>query len=836
MGTNGEGSGPEGSNSGSAADRAVVRAAHGTFLDDVDATVIKSTAHRELPIASPAKRIAQGHSVDEGRTVVDPNWPKTARPNSHIATQAQAEDPPLPLKGFATTELPMGFRLYEYRIDRLLGKGGFGLTYLATDVNLNARVAIKEYLPEQFAFRKSTKTVSASSTSHIDRYQQGLDNFLIEARTLASFRHPNIVRVVRFFEANQTAYIVQEYEEGDALRSWWPSHRDLPEQDLVQLLQPLLDGMSVVHATGFLHRDIKPDNIYVRRENGSLVLLDFGSAKQAVGGTDSAEQVLTPGYAPIEQYDEGGQGAWTDIYGLGATLYWMVTGKKPPAAPERVIGQDPMVSATEAGLGRFSNPFLAAIDWALKPIAADRPKSIAQFSKALFAAHASSLGIQEALRAGDSDSPAVAMPWLAVLVSPHHWKTHIARWWRDVVEPSSWPLSIKMTVAMVVAAMAPMLATGYYNLYASLETVSGSELRNLEQLALSTAGRLAQLIGDSKKLARALGSDADFVNLLTYPSDMNKESIRVKLESLVQSNPDIHLLMVMDTGGTAIVSSDPEVMGKNFKFRAYFKGAIEGKPFTTGIVVGAVAGMAGMFYSYPVFDEGKTVIGAVVMRIKASSFATILEEVRANSRRTSFLIDGDGVVIYHPQNSTLYSSLTALPPDKLLAIRADQRFRRDQVASLNMPDLASVMVGAKATGNISYSSTISRTPEIAGYAPVQGHDWVVGVTESREDFERPLNALFFNLHVSLLLVGMLFLGVALRFARSIARPVEELTAAAHALKSGDYSKASITVRTRDEIGQLARTFNVLIDVLRQRERERNRSAKSDINNSRKTLL
>ena len=116
-----------------------------------------------------------------------------------------------------------------------------------------------------------------------------------------------------------------------------------------------------------------------------------------------------------------------------------------------------------------------------------------------------------------------------------------------------------------------MLTQGYYNLYASLETVSGSELRNLEQLALSTAGRLAQLIGDSKKLARALGSDADFVNLLTYPSDMNKESIRVKLESLVQSNPDIHLLMVMDTGGTAIVSSDPEVMGKNFKFRAYFK-------------------------------------------------------------------------------------------------------------------------------------------------------------------------------------------------------------------------------------------------------------------------
>ncbi len=773
------------------------------------------------PVPTPSAASAPAPAESHDTTRVKPGWPGgTAAELDADATVVRQGSTPMPKVG--KLELPAGYRLFEYRIDKLLGKGGFGLTYLATDVNLNTRFAIKEYLPEHFAYRKNTKTVSANSDTDRDRYQQGLDNFLTEARTLATFRHPHIVRVARFFEANKTAYIVLEYEQGDALRAWWPKNQ-MAERDLVLLLQPLLEGLSVVHGAGFLHRDIKPDNIYVRQEDGSLVLLDFGSARQTAGGEDLTGYALTPGYAPIEQYDDGHQGAWTDIYSLAATLYWMVTGSKPPIAPERAVN-DQMVPAHVAGQGRYTPQFLQAIDWGLKPQPNERPQDITQFAAALFAAHGATLGLQEALRMGDTDAVA-ATSWRAVLSAPRQWPARIKRRLHDVMEPSSWPLSVKVITAMMLATIVPMLVVGSYNLRSSLNVVSASELRNLEQLARSTAGRLGQLINDSENLARALGTDVDFIGVLRAPTDAAKETIRFKLVSLVQANSDLDLLMVMDAGGEAIVSNDPDVVGKSFMYRAYFKSAMEGKPYVTGIVVGSVAGAAGMFYSFPVYSETGNVIGAVVMRVKASSFGAILDEVRADPARTPFLVDGDGVVIYHPDAKVLYSSLAPLSPDKLARIREDQRFRRNQLNNLNMPDLAAAMVGAKERGNIAYESTITRVPEIAGFAPVRGHDWVVGVTESRKDFERPFAVLFTNLQWSLLLLGVLFFLLAWRFARSIARPVEDLTAAANALKVGDYSQANITVKTRDEIGQLARTFNVLIDVLRQRERERQRVAK-----------
>ncbi|HET9651074.1 MAG TPA: serine/threonine-protein kinase, partial [Usitatibacter sp.] len=244
--------------------------------------------------------------------------------------------------------LPPGFRLHEYRIDAVLGQGGFGIAYAATDVNLDARVVIKEYLPEGFAYRADDYTVCARTDEDQDFYQGGLDSFLVEARTLATFRHPNIVRVARFFEANKTAYMVLEYERGQSLKSWRKKRDNIPEATIVSLLAPLLDGLAVVHRTGYLHRDIKPDNIYVRDEDGSLVLLDFGAARQTATEKSEIGMVVTPGYGPIEQYAGGGrQGPWTDIYSLGATLFWLVTGKKPVDAPSRLADPDPQPRAED---------------------------------------------------------------------------------------------------------------------------------------------------------------------------------------------------------------------------------------------------------------------------------------------------------------------------------------------------------------------------------------------------------------------------------------------------------------------------------------------------------
>ncbi|HYI87498.1 MAG TPA: serine/threonine-protein kinase, partial [Burkholderiales bacterium] len=179
----------------------------------------------------------------------------------------------------ATNALPAGFALQEYRIEKVLGVGGFGLTYLALDGNLNLKVALKEFLPDDVATRGADQSIGPRSPDSAESFGWGKQRFLDESRTLASFRHPNIVRVMRFFEGNGTAYMVMEFVEGAALPDWIKTRRPLSEALATSLIAPLLDGLQVVHKSGYLHRDIKPGNIYVR-EDGTPVLIDFGSARQ----------------------------------------------------------------------------------------------------------------------------------------------------------------------------------------------------------------------------------------------------------------------------------------------------------------------------------------------------------------------------------------------------------------------------------------------------------------------------------------------------------------------------------------------------------------------------
>jgi len=285
-------------------------------------------------------------------------------------------------------ELTAGSRIQEYRIEKTLGVGGFGLTYLATDSNLDVRVAIKEYLPGDLAVRADDGTVKPKSADSSETFQWGLERFLDESRTVASFRHPNIVRVMRFFQANSTAYMVMEFVNGLPLADWIGPRRPITAESLLSMVGPLLDGLETIHRSGYLHRDIKPGNIFIR-EDGSPVLIDFGSARNFGAQTGELTAIVSPGYAPLEQYHaHGRQGPWSDLYALGGVMYWMVTGNKPVEAAARVR-QDVLVPALQAAdRGRYGVSVLAAIDWALTPDEAQRPQSAQELRSALLGAAA----------------------------------------------------------------------------------------------------------------------------------------------------------------------------------------------------------------------------------------------------------------------------------------------------------------------------------------------------------------------------------------------------------------------------------------------------------------
>ena len=282
----------------------------------------------------------------------------------------------------AEIALPPGYALHEYRIEQTLGIGGFGLTYLATDSNLNLKVAIKEYLPGDLAHRGEDQSVRAKSESTSESFKWGLSRFLDESRTLASFRHPNIVRVLRFFEANNTAYMVMEFVAGQPLGEWIRSRRPLEQDAVLAIAGPLLDGLDLIHRTGYLHRDIKPGNVYIR-DDGSPVLLDFGSAR-AASASGELTAIVTPGYAPIEQYhSQGQQGPWSDLYAFGGVLYWMITGKRPVEAVARVR-QDMLPPVLQAAdRNRYSAELLTAVDWALVSHEEQRPQSVSEFRSAI---------------------------------------------------------------------------------------------------------------------------------------------------------------------------------------------------------------------------------------------------------------------------------------------------------------------------------------------------------------------------------------------------------------------------------------------------------------------
>lgn len=283
----------------------------------------------------------------------------------------------------ANQPLPNGHILEEYTIDHQLSLGGFSIVYLATNPD-GKQVAIKEYIPNSLALRCSGQTRPEVSAEHLGAFRYGMKCFFEEGRALAKLSHPNVIRVLNFFRANDTVYLVMEYEHGRTLHEFIQKHQGhISERFIRGVFTRMLNGLREVHAHKLLHLDLKPSNIYLRSDN-TPVLIDFGAARQTLL-TDQPmlKPMYTPGFASPEHYGTRKDlGPWSDIYSVGASMYACLAGFAPQAADER-LKKDTLVPAMVQWEGQFSDRMLEIIDWCLNLNHLYRPQSVFALQKAL---------------------------------------------------------------------------------------------------------------------------------------------------------------------------------------------------------------------------------------------------------------------------------------------------------------------------------------------------------------------------------------------------------------------------------------------------------------------
>ena len=286
----------------------------------------------------------------------------------------------------AANALPAGHRLHEFELRGVIGVGGFGIVYRAFDHSLERDVAIKEYLPAALAGRSGKQQVSLLSASHSETFALGMSSFVNEAKLLARFDHPSLLKVHRFWEDNGTAYMVMPLYRGVTLRQLRLNTQRCPDGEwLLRLTDQLLGALDLMHKEGVFHRDIAPDNVIVA-DDAPAVLLDFGAARRVISDrSQTLTAILKPSYAPLEQYAESQgmrQGPWTDFYALGATLHYLIAGKPPVPATARALSDDqPRLAGSS--IGNVPDLLLQVVDWMLAPRPHDRPQHVAELRAAL---------------------------------------------------------------------------------------------------------------------------------------------------------------------------------------------------------------------------------------------------------------------------------------------------------------------------------------------------------------------------------------------------------------------------------------------------------------------
>ncbi|MEH1840700.1 MAG: cache domain-containing protein [Nostoc sp.] len=392
--------------------------------------------------------------------------------------------------------------------------------------------------------------------------------------------------------------------------------------------------------------------------------------------------------------------------------------------------------------------------------------------------------------------------------------------------PPAWSITAKISAALVLATLIPMTFTVYYNLRQSLESVKAGEYRKLELLATSNAKRLDQLIIDIERVVVQISTDKDVVNFFASVTPQKqtafRSSMQRSLDNVFHSNPDYDVIYIMDRKGRCLAATDPTFIGQNYAFREYFQHSLGGHSDVSSLLVGTTSGRPGIYFSNPVRSEDGTIVGVAVLKVKGQDIWAIVNALQAGTGSNAFLVDEHGVIISHPDKSLLYTSLARLPLEKLKQIQSNRQYGLNQIKSLELSELAKVMVRAKQPGHTSYYSTLEQMRLMIGFAPLDEEPWVLGVNKPIALFSAPLNRLIWQSILSLLAVGAIAVIVALLLARSIAKPIRALTKAAQALVKQDDFDADKLVKagsTTDDIGQLVRVFLEMAQEVKAREQK-----------------
>jgi C4-dicarboxylate-specific signal transduction histidine kinase len=391
------------------------------------------------------------------------------------------------------------------------------------------------------------------------------------------------------------------------------------------------------------------------------------------------------------------------------------------------------------------------------------------------------------------------------------------------INPAYWSISAKLLIALFSAATIPMSLIAYNNLKLGLENLAKSEYYKLEIDAVSNASRLDQFIIDNRLIVNQIARNTDVVNFLAVDSTQREEfypQINKSLEVILRSSSDYDAVFVMDKDGICLASTDPTCIGQNYSFRDYFKKAIRSEGAAPiNFLVEATSERPGLFFAHPIRSERGKTLGVAVLEIQSSDVWKVFNSIGVNSHVQPFLVDEQGIVIAHPNNSFLYRSLDSLSSDKQKKLKAENSYGRGQIESLELPKLAEAMVGARQMGHVSYYSPIEKTDQIAGFSPLESQPWVLGVNKPRDIFEAPMRVMIWQNTYFVLLVGGVAALASLLLSRQLIKSIRALIKAGQALQKGDFKPELLAEasRSKDDLGRLACVFLQMAEEVNNRE-------------------